>query len=406
MTVRPRGPASAPDRGRDAVRARTPPWRRRAPRRARRRRPRRAARGRPPRACCARSAGARRPGAPRSARSARSTISMARSTPAQNDRGAASSTCRGPAAAAQAASAGPGQPQRAQRGDAAGHHARPQQRAVRGVRRRPGPRPRPAGRRRPAGRPTPCRRRWRRRRPAAALSAPSNMLARWRSGPRARAARPGAAAGQQRRRRAADHGPVRRRATSVATIRSPGSSAAASPPQVAGDGHRAASQPRSQLRRRGGPPSAVAGAQHLAGSPARARGAGLEPQRRASTRAGALTARSTGTAACIAAGHHPRQPAQVPAERADREDQPVQVVVDVEVAGEAGAGELRLVPAAVRRAGCRPASARRARRLALGASVPCGPPAASSASSAQAVCEAVDSPAARAVAGAPGRSGS
>ena len=39
--------------------------------------------------------------------------------------------------------------------------------------------------------------------------------------------------------------------------------------------------------------------------------------------------------------------AQVAAERADREHQPVQVVVDVEVAGEAGAGVLVLVPAAV-----------------------------------------------------------
>src|SRR5437763_53291 len=38
---------------------------------------------------------------------------------------------------------------------------------------------------------------------------------------------------------------------------------------------------------------------------------------------------------------------QIATEGADREDQPVEVVVDVEVAGEAGAGELRLIPAAV-----------------------------------------------------------
>ena len=37
-----------------------------------------------------------------------------------------------------------------------------------------------------------------------------------------------------------------------------------------------------------------------------------------------------------------------PAERHHREDVPVEVVVEVEVAGEAGAGEVRLVPAAVR----------------------------------------------------------
>src|SRR6266700_1516760 len=49
---------------------------------------------------------------------------------------------------------------------------------------------------------------------------------------------------------------------------------------------------------------------------------------------------------------------QVAAERADRENQPVQVVVDVKVAGEPGAGVLRLVPTAVRAlAGGQPADA-------------------------------------------------
>src|SRR5262245_20387267 len=38
---------------------------------------------------------------------------------------------------------------------------------------------------------------------------------------------------------------------------------------------------------------------------------------------------------------------QVPAERADREHEPVQVVVQVEVAREAGSGELGLVPGPV-----------------------------------------------------------
>src|SRR5258706_9867075 len=47
------------------------------------------------------------------------------------------------------------------------------------------------------------------------------------------------------------------------------------------------------------------------------------------------------------------QPAQVAAEGADREHQAVQVVVDVEVAGEAGPGELRLIPRAVGALGLR-----------------------------------------------------
>ena len=96
-TVRPRRSASSRTAGRDAVRGEHDRARRPAPRRARPRRPRRAAPGRPPRGCCARSACARRPAAPWRS-SARSTISMARSTPAQNERGPASSTCRGPRA--------------------------------------------------------------------------------------------------------------------------------------------------------------------------------------------------------------------------------------------------------------------------------------------------------------------
>ena len=51
-------------------------------------------------------------------------MSMARSTPAQNDRGLASSTCRGPTAAAHSASDRCGRPQRPQRRQAAGHDAR------------------------------------------------------------------------------------------------------------------------------------------------------------------------------------------------------------------------------------------------------------------------------------------
>ena len=78
--------------------------------------------------------------------------------------------------------------------------------------------------------------------------------------------------------------------------------------------------------------------------------------------------------------------AEAAPERHHREREPVEVVVDVVVRREAGAGVLRLVPAAVRRAGChQPAhAARDAPRQRS--------PAACSASSAQAVCEAVLGP--------------
>ena len=77
---------------------------------------------------------------------------------------------------------------------------------------------------------------------------------------------------------------------------------------------------------------------------------------------------------------------RVPAERGEREDQPVEVVVDGEVAGEAGAGELRLVPGAVRALG--PDQAATPRSAAAGQRSP----AASRASSAHAVCDAVEVP--------------
>src|SRR6266571_7873726 len=76
---------------------------------------------------------------------------------------------------------------------------------------------------------------------------------------------------------------------------------------------------------------------------------------RASTRSGEQTSRRFIAFLRSAGQAYPRSSAvgssgtcQVSAERADREDEPVQVVVDVEVAGESGAGVLRLVPAAVR----------------------------------------------------------
>ena len=73
---------------------RTPPGGRRAPRPAPRRRPRPWPRGSRPRGGCGRSRGAHRP-ARRSAPMARSTIWMARSTPAQKPRGLASRTVSG-----------------------------------------------------------------------------------------------------------------------------------------------------------------------------------------------------------------------------------------------------------------------------------------------------------------------
>src|SRR5579875_3987736 len=67
------------------------------------------------------------------------------------------------------------------------------------------------------------------------------------------------------------------------------------------------------------------------------------PMARASTPVGTRTITGSAT---------PTTPVHEAPQRADREDQPVQVVVDVEVAGEAGAGEPRLVPGAVRSLRC------------------------------------------------------
>ena len=58
-------------------------------------------------------------------------------------------------------------------------------------------------------------------------------------------------------------------------------------------------------------------------------------------------ARSRRPGRCGVPGRRPGRSGQVPAERADREDEPVQVVVEVEVTREPGAGELRLVPGPV-----------------------------------------------------------
>ena len=80
------------------------------------------------------------------------------------------------------------------------------------------------------------------------------------------------------------------------------------------------------------------------------------------------------------------RPVDEPAERHDREHLPVQVVVDREVAGEAGAGEPRLVPRAVGALGLDQPPHSAARRC------PSARRAARSASSAHAVCDAVEAP--------------
>ena len=146
--------------------------------------------------------------------------------------------------------------------------------------------------------------------------------------------------------------------SSVASTTSPGRSDGSTAPQRPAIADRVA-RPRSRPRARPMPERRTL----IPGSPERTASASI--------RSGASTTSFIASSA---------------AERRHREDEPVQVVVDVEVAREAGAGVLRLVPAAVRAAASRRASAGRARPRRSRS------PAACSASSAQAVCDAVDSP--------------
>ena len=133
-----------PHGGGDAVRGEHHPRSRAAPRRSPGRTPRRAPAARAPRARCARSGAARTPGR-RSGSSARSTMSIARSTPAQNERGSASSTVRSPVAASQSRSAGAARRRARRATTPRTGGAGPRERALRGVDDRADHRERPTG---------------------------------------------------------------------------------------------------------------------------------------------------------------------------------------------------------------------------------------------------------------------
>src|SRR6185437_3926664 len=274
---------------------------------------------------------------------------MARSTPAQNDRGPARITFRRPAAAAHRASAGP---------------------ACRSERSAATPPASVAG---PSGRAavSDTARITTAGRSAAAVSSPADSRsaasappAASRSRPAPRTSRgvlttgPATARSPARRSSPASSGadgqlisaapPV----TRDTTTRSPGCRLADSPPPVPAT----ASIPKEAVRNSAAADSALDGPYPVR----RTSPAGPSPRRtaRASIRSGAHTSSrfigvllmsrlqrrvaATSPAAC-----------QVAAQRADREDHPVQVVVDIEVTGEPGASELRLVPAAVRALGLR-----------------------------------------------------
>ena len=309
-------------------------------------------------------------------------MSMARSTPAQNDRGPASSTRarpgqRGPAlerrAGRRAACAAPGRPPVTVARRATGSWR---------CRRRPArPRPvRPDCRAAPArSRPTPCRRPARPSRRAGARSAPLTMWSRLDASARcARAGRPAQLGRQRRGRRAGPYGPCASR-TSLATTTSPGSQLGSSPPAKPATTtgvrrqrrQRAAAMPRTRC----GPMPQRASSPRRPSVPAAARACS---ERSGAPRPAGGSSHRTATV----------RPDDEPAERAEREDMPVHLVVDVEVAGEAGAGVLR--------SSSHPPSGRWLRDQPGARRAPTAlrrSPAASSASSAHAVCDGVDAPA-------------
>ena len=290
-------------------------------------------------------------------------MSMARSTPAQNERGLASSTSRSRTAAAQASSAGTARrsarsasrPRTAVPGRSSGASAvsTTARTTANGVGSGGASQNDSVS---TASAPV-CRQRLprQRRRPPAAPT---------RSARGGRSARPGAAAP----RAAAPTGRPRPRPsgprTSVATTRSPGRTPGPRPPPTPATRTGRSPQPRG-----GGDASGA--------DPCRCGRSGW------STR---TPPPAPPAAARRPPGRASRRPRHVAAERGDREHEPVEVVVDVEVAGEAGAGEVLLVPAAVGALGVDQLGRRRARTA--------GPrsPAASSASSAHAVCDGVDAP--------------
>ena len=328
-------------RGRRRPRSRRP-----APRRARRRTPRRAPRGRRRRGRCGRSACARRP----ARRAARAPARRSRSPAPRRRRtsaGRRAARCAGRPRSAQRASARRRPPQRARA------PARPRPASAGRSRRRSAvsttardDRERAVAVRRRRARPTPCRpRRTVAGQRARARSSPATRGDRQhRPGADARARAARSARGEQRRRRARLDAAVGAVASSVATTRSPGASVAVEPRRTTpGDDDRARRRSRWRARRRRracSRPMPVRSDCHAARQPGAQRER-LDPQRREDEQRGARRASTRSLTAC--------SPRTIAAERGDREDQPVQVVVDVEVAGEAGAGELRLVPA------CRPA---------------------------------------------------
>ena len=269
---------------------------------------------------------------------------MARSTPAQNDRGPASSTWRGPQAAAQRSATGGGGAQRAQRGQAAGDDARHRmdRRVDDGPDHRHRAIPGRGGQRRRlhvgeqravGGEPGPF--------------GPADQMVHG-GDPARPGGQPGPAqlAGQQRSRQA----------------RWPSAAPRCRPPGRPGRGRRSARRrhPSRPAGRTGWLSARPARSAALRGAVARAqylaRGSALvrSPRRiarRLDAHGGTDDRSIRRSCRVVASGPH------VAAERADREDQPVQVVVDVEVAGEAGAGEPAARPRCRRRAACPPASA-------------------------------------------------
>ena len=306
---------------------RTPRWPRRAPGRARPRTPRRGPRARPPPGCCARSACARRPACP------------AARAPARRSRWPAPRRRRTTA-------------------------ARP---AAPGAARRPPPTVRPRARRRAARAARPARRRRCPPPGGPAVSETALITATGRS-PAAAASGADSMSASSAPSAASSARSDRRTRWSTVVIR-PGPGGQPGPAQLAGQqrsatGTVATARPRCRRPGRPGrgrrsarrrPPSRPAGrtgwlSAHPHGQPpawCRSRcayladGSALAPQP-APDRAG-LDAHG-GTDDRV--GHRVAS-VYVAAERADGEGQPVQVVVDVEVAGEAGAGEPRLVPGAV-----------------------------------------------------------
>ena len=214
-------------------------------------------------------------------------------------------------------------------------------------------------------RPTPCRRRARRSAASAAGAPPRERRGRRdrraRDGP---SARPAQLAGEERGGGHRERRPCRPSAAHLGRDHQiAGASSGASPP---------AKPATTRTGRPARPTAAAAGPRPRSGArpvPPCARPA--PPPRCASPAPGSRTATRRAAARACQPDRGPHRAArQVAAEGRDREHLPVEVVVDVEVAREAGAGELgssqRRRPAACRRASRRPRSAHGVAALAGG----------------------------------------